>query len=110
MTLDALVSLDDDGFGPLSTLDLRGPERRPAVDAERDDATDEPRPLVLRHALLAPPQHEPDGRYDPVRQVAVDYAGQPLVPQLKKDWTSIPGTATDGDGGPDNDKLDWEEV
>jgi putative ATP-grasp target RiPP len=51
----------------------------------------------------------PEYVYDPQRQIATDPAGDPLGPFLKKDWTSIPGTHTDGDGG-DNETYDWEKL
>ncbi|MGH3978849.1 MAG: putative ATP-grasp-modified RiPP [Pseudonocardiaceae bacterium] len=50
----------------------------------------------------------PEYVYDPLRQIATDPAGAPLVPNLKKDWATD-GTHTDGDGG-DNEGWGWEEV
>lgn len=67
------------------------------------------RPLALRGTALAPDRDVPEYVYDPQRQIATNPAGHPLGPFLKKDWTSIPGTHTDGDGG-DNETYDWEEV
>jgi putative ATP-grasp target RiPP len=113
MMLDPLVLLDVEGFGPLSSMDLRGPDHSGRDDAGWDSSVEDsqaPLPLVLRHALVAPRHEDPDFVYDPVRQVAVDRAGRPLAPQLGKDWTSIKGTDTDGDGGSDQDALGWEEV
>lgn len=66
-------------------------------------------PLVMRALVPAPNRAIPDYRYDPARQVAVDSKGQPLLPDLQKDWTTIDGTHTDGDGG-DNESWTWEEV
>ena len=60
---------------------------------------------ILRHQERAIPEHV----YDPVRQLATDPGGWPLAPDLKKDWTTIEGTHTDGDGG-DNELWEWEEV
>lgn len=67
------------------------------------------RPLALRSAQPAPARDLPEYIYDPQRQIAINPAGHPLGPFLEKDWTSIPGTHTDGDGG-DNETYDWEEV
>jgi putative ATP-grasp target RiPP len=66
-------------------------------------------PLVLRVLEPAPERDVPGYRYDPVQQVAVDPDGRPISPHLKKEWTTIPGTHTDGDGG-DNELWTWEEV
>jgi len=67
------------------------------------------RPLVLRVLQPAPDRDVPEYVYDPQRQIATDPAGAPLGPRMDKDWTSIDGTHTDGDGG-DNETYDWEEV
>lgn len=67
------------------------------------------RPLALRDLRPAPERVIPEHGYDPVAQVATDLRGRPLVPDLKKDWTTIEGTHTDGDGG-DNEMWEWEEV
>ncbi|WP_414942692.1 putative ATP-grasp-modified RiPP [Amycolatopsis sp. cmx-11-51] len=95
--------------GPLSTLELPSRSRpRPSV-VTAVSATDAPeQPLALRALRPAPRRDLPDHVYDPVRQVAVDLAGRPLAPTLGKDWTSLEGTHTDGDGG-DNETWDWEE-
>ncbi len=67
------------------------------------------RPLVLRGLHPAPDCGLPEFVYDPQRQIATDPAGAPLGPNLNKDWTTIEGTHTDGDGG-DNETYGWEEV
>ncbi|MFI6031888.1 putative ATP-grasp-modified RiPP [Amycolatopsis magusensis] len=54
------------------------------------------------------PSSSPQHSYDPVAQIAVDTHGRPLTPNLAKDWTTIEGTHTDGDGG-DNESWSWEE-
>src|SRR5262249_8554162 len=67
------------------------------------------RPLVLRGVQLASVRDTPEYVYDPQRQIATDPTGAPLGPTLKKDWTTVEGTHTDGDGG-DNETYGWEEV
>ena len=66
-------------------------------------------PLALRSLQPAPDSDVPPYLYDSLRQVATDLAGAPLGPWLDKQWTTIPGTHRDGDGG-DNENWDWEEV
>lgn len=66
------------------------------------------RPLVLRAVHPAPDREVPEYVYDPQRQIATYPAGAPLCPRLDKDWTTIEGSYTDGDGG-DNEAYDWEE-
>lgn len=96
-------ALDD----PLSSVALRSWRVSGAPRGEtRDPAV---RPLVLRVVRLAPDREVPDYVYDPRRQIATDPAGRPLGPNLKKEWTTVEGTHTDGDGG-DNELWDWEEV
>ncbi len=67
------------------------------------------RPLALRNLRPAPNRDLPEYVYDPRRQIATDHAGQPLAPNLGKDWTTTEGTHTDGDGG-DNESWGWEEA
>jgi putative ATP-grasp target RiPP len=96
---------------PLSSIEI--PTGRPRDPAALDADTPTPhpagRPLALRELRPAPDREIPEHGYDPVRQIATDSAGRPLAPDLKKDWTTIEGTHTDGDGG-DNELWDWEEV
>lgn len=67
------------------------------------------RPFALLDTQPVPDREVPEYVYDPERQIAVDPVGNPLGPRLDKQWTSIDGTHTDGDGG-DNENYDWEEV
>lgn len=92
---------------PLSSIGVRATPRTHGPSS----ATSCPasRPLVLRGAQPIPDRDVPEYVYDPQRQIAVDAAGNPLGPRLDKQWTSIDGTHTDGDGG-DNENYDWEEV
>lgn len=92
---------------PLASVGLRGLPRTHAPNNEtRCSAT---RPLALRIVHSAPARDVPPYLYDPQRQIATDLAGAPLGPRLDKQWTTIPGTHTDGDGG-DNETYDWEEA
>lgn len=97
--------------GPLSSIEI--PTGRPGDPAGIDVGTRTrhpvARPLALRDLRPAPERDVPEHVYDPARQVATDRRGRPLVPDLKKDWTTIEGTHTDGDGG-DNEMWEWEEV
>lgn len=88
---------------PLTSWELSNPDRRGNGQGSPGEM-----PLALRQLDDAPERDLPDYRYDPVRQVAVDTAGRPLAPSMKKDWTSIKETHTDGDGG-DNEQWTWEE-
>jgi putative ATP-grasp target RiPP len=108
MVLVALdLVLDDVLDGPLSSVGLR-PWR--VSGAPRSEARDPAvRPLVLRGVRPAPDREVPEHVYDPRRQIATDLAGRPLGPDLKKEWTTVEGTHTDGDGG-DNELWDWEEI
>jgi putative ATP-grasp target RiPP len=95
--------------GPLSSIEVR--TARSATSDE--DATNpttgrSSTPLALRALRPAPDRAIPDHAFDPVRQVAVGLGGLPLAPQLGKDWTTVEGTHTDGDGG-DNEMWGWEE-
>jgi putative ATP-grasp target RiPP len=92
---------------PLTSLDVN---RVPSVEQSASD-TGSPvtRPFALRSMIEAGSREIPDYTYDPARQLAVDHAGHPLAPQMKKDWTSYESTHTDGDGG-DNETWGWEEV
>ncbi|MBV8539047.1 MAG: hypothetical protein JO364_05540 [Pseudonocardiales bacterium] len=96
---------------PLSSIEI--PTGRPGDPVGTDTGTRTPdpesRPLVLRQLRPAPRREILEHGYDPVRQVATDLEGRPLLPDLKKDWTTIEGTHTDGDGG-DNEMWEWEEV
>lgn len=95
--------------GPLSSIEI--PIFRPGAATGVTPRTrpTAARPLALRGLRPAPEREIPAHLYDPVAQVATDLNGRPLVPDLKKDWTTIEGTHTDGDGG-DNEMWDWEEV
>jgi putative ATP-grasp target RiPP len=96
---------------PLSSIEiLSGQHSDPVnIDAGTRAPRRAARPLVLRQLRPAPQREIPEHLYDPVCQVATDPDGRPLVPDLKKDWTTIEGTHTDGDGG-DNEMWEWEEV
>jgi len=94
--------LDD----PLATVGLRGLSRTDGNDSAVGSSA--ARPLVLRNLRPAPNQDTPAYVYDPLRQIATDPAGFPLVPSLAKQWTTTEGTHTDGDGG-DNENWSWEE-
>lgn len=88
---------------PLASIEVRrAPRVNPSAGADV-------LPLALRAMRPAPDRDIPDFVYDPGQQIATDRDGRPLAPQLKKDWTTIEGTHTDGDGG-DNESWDWEEV
>lgn len=91
---------------PLASVGVRG-EARPCPSG--DGSRSVTRPLALRTVHPVPEQDMPKYVYDPQRQIATDFAGYPLGPFLKKEWTTVPGTHTDGDGG-DNENWDWEEV
>lgn len=96
---------------PLSSIEI--PTGRASELAGTGPGTRTPRPtirpLALRELRPAPDREIPEHVYDPAAQVATDRQGRPLVPDLKKDWTTIEGTHTDGDGG-DNELWEWEEV
>jgi putative ATP-grasp target RiPP len=99
-----IAVLSDD---PLSSVGVLRNPRTGGVSSETSHSAT--RPLVLRSVQLARNRNVPEYVYDPQRQIATDPTGQPLVPNLKKDWTTIEGTHTDGDGG-DNETYGWEEV
>lgn len=92
---------------PLASVGVRDTPRtsRPSSAASSPVT----RPLALRRLRPAPNRDLPEYLYDPRRQIATDPTGRPLVPNLKKDWTTTEGTHTDGDGG-DNESWGWEEV
>lgn len=96
---------------PLSSIEI--PTGQPADRCSHDAGTltahPAARPMALRVLRSAPQREIPEHVYDPARQVATDADGRPLAPDLKKDWTTIEGTHTDGDGG-DNELWEWEEV
>lgn len=96
---------------PLSSIEI--PTGRagdpPAIHAGTRTPHPAGRPLALRELRPAPERAIPEHVYDPVRQIATDRGGWPLAPDLKKDWTTIEGTHTDGDGG-DNELWEWEEA
>ena len=99
-----MVSVLDD---PLASIGVRRLSRTQGPSSATSwSAT---RPLALRGLHPAPGRDVPPYLYDPQRQIATDFAGAPLGPQLAKDWTSIEGTHQDGDGG-DNETYGWEEV
>lgn len=93
---------------PLSSIEIRTHRTAGAASDEAGHAAPA-RPLALRELRPAPEREIPEYLYDPHRQIATDLAGRPMAPELKKDWTTIEGTHTDGDGG-DNELWEWEEV
>ena len=95
------------GDDPLSSVGGRGRPRAGGPSSKTSCSAT--RPLALRSLQPAPDRDLPEYVYDPHRQIAVDPAGHPLGPTLKKDWTSTEGTHTDGDGG-DNESWGWEEA
>ncbi|MGH3882024.1 MAG: hypothetical protein ACRDRY_12500 [Pseudonocardiaceae bacterium] len=99
-----IAILSDD---PLSSVGVRGTPRADGPSSATSYLAT--RPLVLRSLQPAPERDLPEYLYDPQRQIATDPAGHPLGPNLKKDWTTIEGTHTDGDGG-DNETYGWEEA
>jgi putative ATP-grasp target RiPP len=92
---------------PLSSIEIRA--QRTSGTASGDPTGSAVRPLVLQGLHPAPDREIPEHVFDPFRQLAVDPEGRPLAPQMAKDWTTIEGTHTDGDGG-DNEMWHWEEV
>ena len=102
--MTVMASILDD---PLASVGLCGTPRTGGLSSATSCSTT--RPLVLRSLHEAPDRDLPEYVYDPQRQIATDPAGQPLGPNLKKDWTTTEGTHTDGDGG-DNESWGWEEV
>jgi putative ATP-grasp target RiPP len=97
---------DDDQLASVGLRALHRPGDCVAADAGWRPGT---MPLVLHGLEPAPRRDVPPHRYDPIRQVAVTEDGLPLLPTLEKDWTTIAGTETDGDGG-DNESWTWEEA
>ena len=95
--------------GPLSSIEIPTGSPGAAAGAAAGTRPAAARPLALRELRPAPNREIPEHRYDPVAQVATDLAGRPLAPDMKKDWTTIEGTHTDGDGG-DNEMWEWEET
>ncbi|MGH3834475.1 MAG: putative ATP-grasp-modified RiPP [Pseudonocardiaceae bacterium] len=95
------------GDDPLSSVGVRSTPRTGGPSSATSCLAT--RPLVLRSLQPAPVRGLPEYVYDPRRQIATDPAGDPLGPNLKKDWTTIEGTHTDGDGG-DNETYGWEEA
>ena len=73
------------------------------------------RPLALRVLHPVPDQHIPAYVYDAWAAIALtadsddDDELVSVQPDLTKDWTTVEGTHTDGDGG-DNELWGWEEV
>lgn len=100
MNDDAVDELDL----PLSSIQVRA---QPVVAGAANDPAVSP--LALRVLSPAPDHTVPEYVYDPVRQIAVDSGGRPIAPALAKDWTTVEGTHTDGDGG-DNEMWGWEET
>ncbi|MGH3793715.1 MAG: hypothetical protein ACRDSP_02380 [Pseudonocardiaceae bacterium] len=91
--------------GPLSSLGLRSVQ---GLGPGEGVGCVETTPLALQVLVPAPDQGLPEHVYDPRQQVATDFAGRPLAPSLDKNWTTVEGTHTDGDGG-DNESWSWEE-
>jgi len=104
---------DDALDAPLSSIVIRA--RCPSVAVGGDTDRLAVRPLALRVLHPAPDRHIPAYVYDPRRQMAMtadsddDDEMVPVEPDLVKDWTTVKGTHTDGDGG-DNELWGWEEV
>jgi putative ATP-grasp target RiPP len=92
---------------PLSSIVIRA--RRTSVTLSGDADAEVVRPLALRVLRPAPDRDIPAYVYDPRRQIATDAEGEPWEPDMTKDWTTVEGTHTDGDGG-DNELWGWEEV
>jgi hypothetical protein len=98
---------------PLSSIVIRA--RRVPVTAGGDASLSAVCPLALRVLHPSPDRHIPAYVYDPGRQIALtaesddDDELMPVQPNLNKDWTTVEGTHTDGDGG-DNELWGWEEV
>lgn len=109
------VALDPAGdealAGPLSSIEIRARRSNGGTLTDTDTAKSAAavRPLTLRELRPAPMREVLEHVYDPQRQIATDLDGRPLGADLKKDWTTIEGTHTDGDGG-DNELWDWEEI
>jgi len=98
---------------PLSSIVIRAGDARVPVGG--DAGSSAVRPLALRVLHSGPNRHIPAYVYDPGRQIALtadsddDDELVPVQPDLNKDWTTVEGTHTDGDGG-DNELWGWEEV
>jgi hypothetical protein len=98
---------------PLSSIVIH--VRRTSVAASGDAGPGAVRPLALRVLHPAPDRRIPAYVYDPRRQIAISAESEdddelvPVEPDLTKDWTTVEGTHTDGDGG-DNELWGWEEV
>ncbi len=95
--------------GPLSSIEIRARKTSGTAGIASGGAGAAVVPLALRVLRPAPERAVPEYVYDPRRQIATDREGRPLGPDLKKDWTTVEGTHTDGDGG-DNELWGWEEV
>lgn len=104
---------DDALETPLASIVIRA--RHARLTAGGDGGRSAVRPLALRVLHPGPDQHIPTYVYDPGRQIAItadrddDDELVPVQPDLNKDWTTVEGTHTDGDGG-DNELWGWEEV
>ena len=111
MSVELDPASDDALPGPLSSIEIRNHRTSDQAGGATSVAHSPAavRPLALRELRPAPQRDIPEYVYDPRRQIATDPAGRPMGPDLKKDWTTIEGTHTDGDGG-DNEWWDWEEV
>ncbi|GAA5175120.1 hypothetical protein GCM10023321_80510 [Pseudonocardia eucalypti] len=95
--------------GPLASVGLRvlnRPGETPTGSGEKSSTGLVP--LALRVSQLAPSGVVPECRFDPVTQVSAQ-DDENDEPRMKKDWTTVEGTHTDGDGG-DNESWGWEEV
>jgi hypothetical protein len=99
---------DDPLDTPLSSIVIR--TRRGSVTARAGGSPATARSLALRVLHPAPDRHIPAYVYDPRRQIAITAESEDdNKPDLKKDWTTVEGTHTDGDGG-DNELWGWEEI
>ena len=104
---------DDPLDTPLSSIVIRS--RRGSVTASASEGAAAAGSLALRVLHPAPDRHIPAYVYDPRRQIAIIAESEdddelvPVEPDLTKDWTTVEGTHTDGDGG-DNELWGWEEI
>ncbi|GDY28684.1 putative ATP-grasp-modified RiPP [Gandjariella thermophila] len=88
---------------PLSSHSIRSAQEEPVRPEPRR------RPFGLRWLHYIPVRPVPQYSYCPERQLAMGSDGRPLVPQLKKEWTTSP-YSTDGEDPPSGEQLGWEEV
>lgn len=68
-----------------------------------------PTPFGLRWRTPVERPAAPEYHFDGQRQIALDADGAPLVPQMKKDWTTT-DYSTDGEDPPSSEEFGWEEI